>query len=309
MQLFAGRRASSHRPVSGTSSRSPRGPVPNPATRCGWPSRIAAAVLVLAGLLAPAGVAADEGFTMTARGLLQGHVRQGAWFAIAVDIQNAGPTVTGELRVGGGVDSKTRFGTPVELATGSRKTYILYAQPPTFGGSRQGPARQRRPRRGGGPGRHRAPRPGAARGGRAVREPGEDRQRAQAPAQRDGRRGRDRHADRRRPPRPAPGLGGPRPPRVAGRRRLDPHARPDGRAARLDRRRRPAGHRRRHRRGGLARGLPRRPAPLPPDRRPRHRPVGAPPDPGRRPGQREDADRVRRRRRARATRSRPPATA
>jgi hypothetical protein len=91
--------------------------------------------LLVLGLLAPAAVSADAGFTMTARALIQGHVRQGAWFAIAVDIANAGPTVTGELRVGGGTDSKTRFGIPVELATGSRKTYILYAQPPTFGGS------------------------------------------------------------------------------------------------------------------------------------------------------------------------------
>ncbi len=96
---------------------------------------LAAAGLLLLGLVAPAAVSADGGFTMTARALIQGHVRQGAWFAIAVDNQNAGPTVTGELRVGGGNDSKTRFGTPVELATGSRKTYILYAQPPTFGGS------------------------------------------------------------------------------------------------------------------------------------------------------------------------------
>ena len=96
---------------------------------------LAVAGLVLLGLAAPAAVSADGGFTMTARALIQGHVRQGAWFAIAVDVQNGGPTVTGELRVGGGTDSRTRFGTPVELATGSRKTYILYAQPPTFGGS------------------------------------------------------------------------------------------------------------------------------------------------------------------------------
>jgi hypothetical protein len=91
--------------------------------------------LALVGLLAPATAAADDGLTMTARALLQGHVRQGGWFEIAVDLRNAGPTVTGELRVPGGVNSQTRFGTPVELATGSRKTYVLYAQPPTFGGT------------------------------------------------------------------------------------------------------------------------------------------------------------------------------
>jgi hypothetical protein len=110
-----------------------------PLSRTPRPARltvtIVAAILLVAGMLVPTAAAADGAFTMTARALLQGHVRQGGWFAIAVDVQNAGPTVTGELRVGGGVDSKTRFGTPVELATGSRKTYILYAQPPTFGGS------------------------------------------------------------------------------------------------------------------------------------------------------------------------------
>ena len=99
-------------------------------------SGLAAAFLALLTLLpaAPVAVAAD-GFTMTARALLQGHVRTGTWFAVAVDVENTGPTVTGELRISGGVDSRTRFGTPVELATGSRKQYLLYAQPPTFGGN------------------------------------------------------------------------------------------------------------------------------------------------------------------------------
>jgi hypothetical protein len=100
---------------------------------------LAVGALLLLGLPWPGGPvtvdAAGEVPTMAARALLQGHVRQGAWFAIAVDLENAGPTVNGELRVGGGADSRTRFGTPVELATGSRKTYLLYAQPPTFGGT------------------------------------------------------------------------------------------------------------------------------------------------------------------------------
>ena len=97
---------------------------------------LAGAGVLLLAIVAPGLVgAAGEGPTMAARALLQGHVRQGGWFAIAVDLENAGPTVAGELRVAGGQDSKTRFGTPVELATGSRKTYLLYAQPPTFGGT------------------------------------------------------------------------------------------------------------------------------------------------------------------------------
>jgi hypothetical protein len=90
---------------------------------------------MLAGLLAPASVAAADGLSMSARAMLQGHVRQGNWFAVAVDVENAGPTVNGEVRITGGVDSRTRFGVPVELATGSRKQLLLYAQPPTFGGT------------------------------------------------------------------------------------------------------------------------------------------------------------------------------
>ena len=83
----------------------------------------------------PRPASAADGLKMDAHALLQGHVRAGSWFGIAVDLQNDGPTVTGELRISGGADSRTRFGTPVELATGSRKQYVLYALPPTFGGN------------------------------------------------------------------------------------------------------------------------------------------------------------------------------
>ena len=76
---------------------SPRGR--SSCSRCCRPSRRAAA-------------ASGDGLTMTARALLQGHVRAGSWFAIAIDVENAGPTVTGELRIAGGADSRTRFGTP-----------------------------------------------------------------------------------------------------------------------------------------------------------------------------------------------------
>jgi hypothetical protein len=94
------------------------------------------ALMALVALLPPApAAAATDGLGMTARALFQGHVRPGSWFAVAVDVENTGPTVTGELRISGGVDSRTRFGTPVELATGSRKQFVLYAQPPSFGGN------------------------------------------------------------------------------------------------------------------------------------------------------------------------------
>jgi hypothetical protein len=106
---------------------------PRPSRRVLATVALVAAVMVL--LLAPTMTLADGGPTMTARALLQGHARAGSWFAIAVDLQNSGPTVTGELRVQGGVGQQTTFTTPVELATGSRKEYLLYALPPTFGGN------------------------------------------------------------------------------------------------------------------------------------------------------------------------------
>ncbi len=96
---------------------------------------VAGLALILAVLLPPQPIRAADGPTMKARALLQGHVRAGAWFAIAVDLENAGPTVTGELQITGGANSQTVFSTPVELATGSRKEYLLYALPPTFGGN------------------------------------------------------------------------------------------------------------------------------------------------------------------------------
>ena len=97
---------------------------------------LAAASLVVCALLVPATPAlAADGLKIDAHVLMQGHVRAGSWFGIAVNLQNDGPTVTGELRISGGTDSRTRFATPVELATGSRKQYVLYALPPAFGGN------------------------------------------------------------------------------------------------------------------------------------------------------------------------------
>ena len=65
--------------------------------------------------------------------LLQGHARVGAWMAIEVHLRNDGPAIAGELRLAGGVQGRTRFGTPVDLPTQSDKTFRLYAQPPAFG--------------------------------------------------------------------------------------------------------------------------------------------------------------------------------
>ncbi len=109
--------------------RAPR--CPAVSSGCSPPSPIGLLSLVLPATPA----AAADGPSMQAHALLQGHARAGAWFAIAVDVANNGPTVTGELRIAGGLDSRTRFSTPVELATGSRKEYLLYALPLTFGGN------------------------------------------------------------------------------------------------------------------------------------------------------------------------------
>jgi hypothetical protein len=84
-------------------------------------------------LLLPPSTAAADGLTVQAKVLLDGHTRTGAWTAIAVHLHNDGPAITGELRLAGGTQGKTQFGTVVDLPTGSDKTQFLYAQPPAFG--------------------------------------------------------------------------------------------------------------------------------------------------------------------------------
>jgi hypothetical protein len=109
------------------------------------PNRIrrASALLAAAGLLAIAiaaaigpaatGVLAADPPTMTARVLLQGHARLGSWIAIEVHLVNSGPSVSGELRLQGGTQGGTRFATAVQLDSPSDKTFVLHAQPPSFG--------------------------------------------------------------------------------------------------------------------------------------------------------------------------------
>lgn len=89
-------------------------------------------IVVGLGPLALAGAAAGT-LTMNARILLQGHARAGSWAAIEVDLQNDGPSIQGELRVDGGSQSNARYAMAVDMPTGSRKTYVLHAQPPAFG--------------------------------------------------------------------------------------------------------------------------------------------------------------------------------
>jgi len=92
---------------------------------------VGAVLAVAAGPLALTGSAAG-GLTMNARLLLQGHARAGSWAAVAVDIQNDGPGILGELRMDGGTGSNARYAMAVDLPTSSRKTYYLHIQPPAF---------------------------------------------------------------------------------------------------------------------------------------------------------------------------------
>lgn len=90
------------------------------------------AVIAAAGPVAPNALAAEPP-TMTARVLLQGHARLGSWIAIEVHLVNSGPSISGELRLQGGTQGGTRYSTAVQLDSPSDKTWILHAQPPSFG--------------------------------------------------------------------------------------------------------------------------------------------------------------------------------
>jgi hypothetical protein len=96
-----------------------------------WP------ILILGALLGPATAttAAAGQVTMDARVLLDGHVRLGSWMGVEVNLANDGPPVAGEVRIQGGAQGRTRFNLAVDLPTNSRKSVVLYAQPPAFGQS------------------------------------------------------------------------------------------------------------------------------------------------------------------------------
>ena len=73
--------------------------------------------------------------TITARALLGGHVRPGAWAAVDAEITNSGPAVTGELRIRGQREGRSQYGIVAELPTGAHQRYTLYAQTAFFGRS------------------------------------------------------------------------------------------------------------------------------------------------------------------------------
>jgi hypothetical protein len=93
----------------------------------------AASLMLAAAMVAAPPAAAADGPTMTARVLLQGHARLGSWIAIEVHLVNQGPSISGELRLQGGSQGGTRYATAVQLDSPSDKTWILHAQPPSFG--------------------------------------------------------------------------------------------------------------------------------------------------------------------------------
>jgi hypothetical protein len=101
------------------------------------PRLVALAAMLLLGLGVSSGLAgtvrAADPPTMTARVLLQGHARLGSWIAIEVHLVNSGPSISGELRLQGGSQGGTRYSTAVQLDSPSDKTWVLHAQPPSFG--------------------------------------------------------------------------------------------------------------------------------------------------------------------------------
>lgn len=103
-------------------------------------TRLRAVVVTLATCLLVLGPAssptrAAETLVMDAAVMLEGHARAGSWMAINVHLVNDGPALVGELRLAGGATGRTRYGVPVDLPTTSGKDYVLYAQPPQFGGT------------------------------------------------------------------------------------------------------------------------------------------------------------------------------
>jgi hypothetical protein len=93
---------------------------------------LAVSTVTLAATPSPT-AATPAGMTMEARALVQGHARTGSWMAVRVDLANDGPPFSGELRLVGGTQGRTRFAIPVDLPTTSRKAYTLHVQAPAFG--------------------------------------------------------------------------------------------------------------------------------------------------------------------------------
>jgi hypothetical protein len=70
--------------------------------------------------------------TITAEPMLGGSFRTGSWAAVRVHVENAGPTIVGELRISN-TSSESTYGIPIELATGARQEHLLYGRTGPFG--------------------------------------------------------------------------------------------------------------------------------------------------------------------------------
>ncbi|HET7677092.1 MAG TPA: hypothetical protein VFK38_04500 [Candidatus Limnocylindrales bacterium] len=109
-----------------------RGPTIRHARSPARHSRLVAVMALSLGWLAGAPAGHAAGITLEARVLAGGHVRVGAWTAVQVTVRNDGPAVTGELRLAGGTQGRSSYGTAVDLPTDSAKVYTLYGQPAVF---------------------------------------------------------------------------------------------------------------------------------------------------------------------------------
>ena len=146
---------------------------------------------------------------MDARALLEGHARAGSWMAIAVDLTNAGPPSSGELRIAGGAPEVAH-----EVLHGRRPADRLSEALPTstrshpsFGGKHRGRPRGRRSDGRQAVGPVRAPRAGPARRRRGRREGRRDRRRHRPPARPEQRGAGHRHPRSAGPARASRGLG------------------------------------------------------------------------------------------------------
>ncbi|MBX3030410.1 MAG: hypothetical protein KF809_09640 [Chloroflexi bacterium] len=97
--------------------------------------------LLAPGLTMPATArAADPGpsaepalVTMTVEPLLAGTIRPGAWTALRVHLENAGPAIQGELRVTSTTQGGSSSSVAVELPTGARQEHLVHTRAGPFG--------------------------------------------------------------------------------------------------------------------------------------------------------------------------------
>lgn len=99
---------------------------------------LSAAAIWAGSLLAPlASPAAQDdlpaGLSMQADVAFDGYFKYGEWLPVWVDLENSGPDLDVEVRVGlAGSWGKTTFAAPVELPTGSRKRVPVYVLPNNY---------------------------------------------------------------------------------------------------------------------------------------------------------------------------------